>query len=85
MVLTDLPFKQGKLLHSRYHNIRRPVSAPPGKAEDTKSEDGQESKEYAAFLKYGASQIDLGYCLCLVHKVTSLPHVFPFYDRVNEK
>ncbi|XP_076458862.1 uncharacterized protein LOC143292457 isoform X1 [Babylonia areolata] len=49
MVLTDLPFERGKLLHKRYEVIRRSESAPP--AEETPSEAGKESKEYAAFLK----------------------------------
>lgn len=78
MVLTDLPFKRGKLLHSRYHNIRRPVSAPPGKAEDTKSEDGQESKEYAAFLKYGAFHIDLGVLSMPCSQSTQFTSCFSF-------
>ncbi|KAL8564067.1 hypothetical protein ACOMHN_034544 [Nucella lapillus] len=49
MGLTDLPFERGKMMHSRYEVIRRPESAPP--AEDTQSEAGRQSKEYAAFLK----------------------------------
>ena len=52
MVLTDLPFERGKLLHSRYEVIRRPESAPPPAEVDTSSEAGRQSKEYAAFLKY---------------------------------
>ncbi|KAL8619183.1 hypothetical protein ACOMHN_049965 [Nucella lapillus] len=49
MVLTDLPFERGKLLHSRYE-VLRPGSAPPPEADST-AEAGQDSKDYAAFLK----------------------------------
>ncbi|KAK7489125.1 hypothetical protein BaRGS_00019639 [Batillaria attramentaria] len=52
MVLTDLPFERGKLLHSRYDVIRRPDSCPPAQTEDTSPESGKESKEYASFLNH---------------------------------
>ena len=52
MVLTDLPFERGKLLHGRYDLIRRPDSAPIEKKKPKDEEEiGEESKEYAAFLR----------------------------------
>ena len=51
-MLTDLPFERGKLLHSRYHAIRRSESAPPPADAETSSDAGKQSKDYAAFLKY---------------------------------
>lgn len=51
MVLTDLPFERGKLLHSRYDVIRRPDSCPPAQVDDSSSEAAKESKQYASFLK----------------------------------
>ena len=65
MVLTDLPFERGKLLHSRYEVIRRPESAPPPVEVETASEAGRESKEYAAFLKYAYSNNHVCVCACM--------------------
>ena len=48
MVLTDLGFERGLLIHSRYSTIRRPESAPVPRDEETKN---SQTKEYAAFLK----------------------------------
>ena len=65
MVLTDLPFERGKLLHSRYEVIRRPESAPPPVEVETASEAGRESKEYAAFLKYAYNNNHVCVCVCV--------------------
>ena len=68
MVLTDLPFERGKLLHSRYEVIRRPESAPPPVEVETASEAGRESKEYAAFLKYAYNNnnhVCVCVCVCM--------------------
>ena len=48
MVLTDLGFERGPLIHSRYHILRRPESAPVPRDEEAKNKD---AKEYASFLK----------------------------------
>lgn len=49
MVLSDMPFEKSRLIHSRYHVLRRPESAPVPIEEDARN---KLSKEYAAFLKY---------------------------------
>ncbi|XP_052240434.1 trichohyalin-like isoform X2 [Dreissena polymorpha] len=48
MVLSDMPFEKSRLIHSRYHVLRRPESAPVPIEEDARN---KLSKEYAAFLK----------------------------------
>ena len=73
MVLTDLPFERGKLLHSRYEVIRRPESAPPPVEVETASEAGRESKEYAAFLKYAYNNNCV--CVCMRACVRACVHV----------
>ncbi|XP_021343096.1 trichohyalin-like [Mizuhopecten yessoensis] len=50
MVLTDLPFEHGALIHSRYTTIRRPDSAPAGIKEDEERRQRQ-TKSYATFLR----------------------------------
>ncbi|XP_033742721.1 trichohyalin-like isoform X2 [Pecten maximus] len=49
MVLTDLPFEHGALIHSRYSTIRRPDSAPVGIKDD--EERRRQTKSYATFLR----------------------------------
>lgn len=49
MVLTDLPFERGSLIHQRYNLLRRPGSAPSLKRDE--DEKNYQSKKYASFLK----------------------------------
>ncbi|XP_060071550.1 trichohyalin-like [Ylistrum balloti] len=50
MVLTDLPFEHGALIHSRYSTIRRPDSAPAGMKDDDEKRQ-RKTKSYATFLR----------------------------------
>ena len=49
MVLTDMGFERGPLIHSRYNMLRRAESAPVPRDDETKF---AAAKDYAAFLKY---------------------------------
>ena len=49
MVLTDMGFERGPLIHTRYNTLRRAESAPVPRDDETKH---SMTKEYAAFLKY---------------------------------
>lgn len=49
MVLTDLPFERGTLIHQRYNLLRRPGSAPAFKRDE--DEKKEQSKTYATFLR----------------------------------
>ena len=49
MVLTDMGFERGPLIHSRYSMLRRAESAPVPRDDEAKF---ASTKDYAAFLKY---------------------------------
>jgi hypothetical protein len=64
MVLTDLPFERGSIIHQRYNLLRRPGSAPAFKRDE--DEKKHQSKAYASFLKYVISYFTV------VHSYTEL-------------
>ncbi|CAC5398617.1 unnamed protein product [Mytilus coruscus] len=56
MVLTDLPFERGTLIHQRYNLLRRPGSAPAFKRDE--DEKKEQSKTYATFLREQERKVD---------------------------
>ena len=56
MVLTDLPFERGSIIHQRYNLLRRPGSAPAFKRDE--DEKKHQSKAYASFLKEQERKVD---------------------------